>query len=118
MATSGPPSISSLLKQANLDDDEEVLKACNAAIKKSKNDIEAQHVKVVALLKLDRFEDALRVIQDGGEALQAQAQLEWAYALYKAGRSEEAAELAAKRATKRGVKHVEAQAVCVFLITG
>jgi signal recognition particle subunit SRP72 len=112
MAASALPSLSSLLQRTNLDDDEEVLKTCSAALKKSKNDSEAQHVKVVALLKLDRFEDALRVIEEGGNTLQERARLEWGYALYKAGKLKEAADLAAKIPTERGARHVEAQAVC------
>jgi hypothetical protein len=104
-------SLSSLLQRASIDDHEEVLKSCNAALKKSKNDLQAQHVKVVALLKLDRYEDSLRVLEEGGDALKNAASLEYAYALYKCGNSNEAANIAAKSKSGRGAKHVEAQAV-------
>lgn len=111
MAASSLTSLGSLLQRSNLDDDEEVLKACNAALKKSKTDLDAQHVKVIALLKLDRFEDALRVLQDGGRSLQDRTRVEFAYAQYKAGNMEGAAQLAAQMPMKRGARHVEAQAV-------
>lgn len=110
MAAAATQSLSSLLQRSTLDDHEEVLKACNAALKKSKHDTEAQYVRVVALIKLDRFDDALRAIEEGGDALKARGQLEWAYALYKTGKLEEATGIAS-RASDRGSRHVEAQAV-------
>lgn len=102
-------SLASLLKQTHLDDHEEVLKQANAALKHSKGDLDAQHVKVVALLKLDRFEDALTALDAGGQKLKERATLEHAYALYKSGRPTDAAELAQKN-SQRGSQHVEAQA--------
>lgn len=107
-------SLAALLQRATIDDHEEVVKSCNAALKKSKNDIHAQHVKAVALLKLDRFEDCLRVIEEGGDALKKRASLEYAYALYKTGKLSEALDVAARLCTGRGAKHLEAQAVCPF----
>lgn len=103
-------SLAALLQRATIDDHEEVVKSCNAALKKSKNDIHAQHVKAVALLKLDRFEDCLRVIEEGGDALKKRASLEYAYALYKTGKLSEALDVAARLCTGRGAKHLEAQA--------
>ena len=90
-----------------------VLRATAVALKKSKSDIDAQHVRVVALLKLDRYDDAIQALEAGGEKLQERASLEKAYALYKVGRLGEAAQLA-KREDSRGMKHVEAQAVCLL----
>ncbi|OJD27475.1 hypothetical protein ACJ73_01133 [Blastomyces percursus] len=103
-------SISALLQRSTIDDHEEVIKACNAVLKTSKNDLNALHVKTVALVKLDRFEDAIRVIEDGGDELKKKVPLEWSYALYKVGQLEEAIKLAASVGTGRGGKHVEAQA--------
>jgi signal recognition particle subunit SRP72 len=105
-------SLSQLLQRSSIEEHDEVLKACNAALKKSKTDLQAQHAKVVALLKLDRYEDSLRVLEEAGDALKSKAPIEYAYALYKCGRLSEAAEIAASSATGRGAKHVEAQAVC------
>ncbi|KAL2361927.1 hypothetical protein RJZ56_005179 [Blastomyces dermatitidis] len=103
-------SISALIQRSTIDDHEEVIKACNAVLKTSKNDLNALHVKTVALVKLDRFEDAIRVIEDGGDALKKKVPLEWSYALYKVGQLEDAIKLAASAGTGRGGKHVEAQA--------
>ncbi|WEW61727.1 Signal recognition particle subunit SRP72 [Emydomyces testavorans] len=103
-------SLRALLQQTSIDDHDEIIKACNAILKKSKTDPEAQHIKAVALLKQDRFEDAIRVIEDGGHILKQRASLEWAYALYKSGKLDQAIEVAAASDRGRGAKHVEAQA--------
>jgi hypothetical protein len=74
--TSSTTVLAALLKRATLDDHEEVLHAADAALAKKTtpgggdDDIGALHAKVVALLKLDRYEDALRTLegQDGHEA--------------------------------------------------
>lgn len=104
------PSLTSLLKQSQITDHEELLKAANAALKSSKNDVEAQHIKVIALLKLDRFEDAVRAVESGAAGLKEQAKLEYAYALYKSGKRKQAAEIAAS-SSSRGLQHVEAQSL-------
>lgn len=108
--SSAANTLSSLLKQSSIDDHEQLLKAADAALKTSKNDVEAQHVKIVALLNLDRFDDALRVLETGGDSIKERARLEWAYALYKTGKPAEAAEVA-HEGQGRGMRHVEAQAV-------
>jgi signal recognition particle subunit SRP72 len=103
-------SLSSLLAQTSLDDHEEFLKAANASIKKSKTDIEAQHVKAVALLKLDRYDDAVTAFE-GTPQLQEKARFEYAYALYKSGNAAKAVEVASVNDSSRAMKHVLAQAV-------
>lgn len=102
-------TLAALLKKTHIEDDEEVLKAANEALKQNKGDVEALHVKVVALLKLDRYDDALNTLDNGGEKLKERAALEHAYALYKSGKPAAAAELASK-GSQRGLQHVEAQA--------
>ncbi|KAF1997106.1 hypothetical protein P154DRAFT_525095 [Amniculicola lignicola CBS 123094] len=102
-------SLTTLLAQSSLDDHDEILKSANAAIKKSKSDLEAQHAKVVALLKLDRFEDAIKVFE-AAPAVQEKARFEYAYALYKSGDAAKAVEVAEGHASTRGMKHVLAQA--------
>lgn len=109
--SSAASSLTSLLRQSTIDDHEELLRAANAALKTSKSDLEAQHVKVVALLKLDRFEEALHTLSNGGVGLKDRARLEWAYALYKSGDPVQAAEIA-QQGADRGSRHIEAQAVC------
>lgn len=110
---SSTKSLASLLAQASLDDHDEILKAANGAIKKSKSDLEAQHIKAVALLHLDRYEDALKVFEDV-TGLQEKARFEYAYALYKTGNAAKAVEAAEAMGpdSGRGPKHMLAQAVC------
>jgi signal recognition particle subunit SRP72 len=107
-------SLSVLLQRSTIEDHEEVLKSCNAVLAKAGNDIHAQHVKTVALLKLDRYEDCLRVIEEGGDVLKQRASLEYAYILYKCGKLCDAADVASKSRTGKGAKHVEAQAVGIL----
>lgn len=108
----GTQNLTTLLRRATIEDDEEVLQASNAALKASKGNLQAQHVKVVALLKLDRYEDALRLLEASGSHLQDVVQLEHAYALYRVGKLKEAQETAKSITESRGARHVEAQAVC------
>lgn len=107
MATS-TASLSTLLQSSTIDDHEEILKAANAALKSSKKDLEALHTRVVALLKLDRFHDVLRALDDGGDKLAERCVLEKAYALYKTGQLHEA-EALVRESRGRGLKHVAAQ---------
>ncbi|KAJ5126014.1 hypothetical protein N7526_008191 [Penicillium atrosanguineum] len=102
-------SLSSLLQRASIDDHEEVIQSCNETLAKSKTDIHAQHIKVIALLKLDRYEDALRVLEAGGDALKQRAGLEHAYALYKCAKLEEALDAVTRADPSRGASHLEAQ---------
>lgn len=115
---SGAPSLDSLLRNTTLDDHEQILQACNASLKQSKKAVGVLHAKVVALLKLERYEDALRVLEDGGEGLKSVAQLERSYALYRTGQLREARNIAKAIDDDRGARHVEAQAVCVHRAIG
>lgn len=108
MASNPTATLTSLLKGATIEDHEEVLKAVNAVLRTSKNNPDALHTRVVALLKLDRFHDALRALDDGGDKLAERCALEKAYALYKTGQLDEAEKLA-RKGGRRGLKHVAAQ---------
>ncbi|KAH8652546.1 hypothetical protein BX600DRAFT_553901 [Xylariales sp. PMI_506] len=83
-------ALASLLRASSIQDHHEVLKAANAALKASKSNIQAQHTRVVALLKLDRYDDALRAIAEGGDKLEHECRVEKSYALYKSGQLAEA----------------------------
>ncbi|KAI0865582.1 hypothetical protein F4860DRAFT_459674 [Xylaria cubensis] len=106
-------ALTSLLRASTIQDHDEVLKLANAAIKASKSDVDAHQTRVVALLKLDRFDDALRAIAEGGDALEARCVLEKAYALYKTGQLQEARDAAEKapsaEAASRPFRHLRAQ---------
>ena len=106
-------SLSTLLKQSSIEDHDQLLRAANTELKQNKSNLEAQQVKVVALLKLDRWDDAIKTIEDGGDKLKEVARLEYAYALYKNGKAAEAAEVTRSGGdgdAERGLRHVEAQA--------
>lgn len=109
MSTGSANSLSTLLQQSSPDDHEEILKAANNVLKKSKHDLTAQRVRLIALLQLDRYEDAARVVVEGGAALEDVARLECAYALYKSGSLEAAEKTALGATTQRGLEHVLAQ---------
>ena len=111
MASNHTATLTSLLQSSTISDHEEILNASNAVLRSSKNNHDALHTRVVALLKLDRFDDALRALDDGGDKLAERCVLEKAYALYKTGQLTEAEKLAngSTGADKRGLKHVAAQ---------
>lgn len=102
--------LTTLLQQTTITDHTSILHAAELTLKPSKTDLNAQHVRVTALLKLDRYADAVTAVESGGDKLKERARLEYAYALYKAGRPEEAARIA-REGSERGHRHVEAQAV-------
>ncbi|OLN97514.1 Signal recognition particle subunit SRP72 [Colletotrichum chlorophyti] len=108
MSSNPAANLSALLRAASIQDHDEVLKAANATLKASKTDLTAQRTRVVALLKLDRFDDALRAIADGGAKLDEASTLEKAYALYKTGKLQEAREIAKSR-PQRSFRHLLAQ---------
>ncbi|KAI0834211.1 hypothetical protein F5Y06DRAFT_177060 [Hypoxylon sp. FL0890] len=106
-------TLTSLLRASTIQDHDEVLKAANAAIKASKRDTNAQRTRVVALLKLDRFDDALRAVAEGGDSLEKECLFEKSYALYKSGQLEDAEKAldAASSSSKssRAFRHLAAQ---------
>ena len=92
--------------------DEDRLRKANSALASKKTDAAALHIKAVALIKLDRLHEALELF-DTHETLKNDAGVEYAYALYKCNRYEEAmAYLGKQKSTSRGMKHVQAQTVC------
>ena len=109
MAAVANAALSALLGKTTIDDHQEILQECDKALKKSKNDANSQHSKVVALLKLDRYDEAIQFIESTDE-LKEKAPFEYAYALYKNGRFQEAAETMSQLKSHRGAQHVEAQA--------
>jgi signal recognition particle subunit SRP72 len=118
MGDSAVVALNSLLRGASIDDHAEALDLAAAAVRAAKGRpahlVAAQHTRVVALLNLDRFDDALRAIAEGGDALARTCAFEKAYALYKTGDLEAAeavlrdAGVATGRA-QRGLKHIAAQ---------
>ncbi|PWW72291.1 hypothetical protein C7212DRAFT_286909 [Tuber magnatum] len=106
-------SLLSTLSIAGEADHASVLKHANNVLKSEKSHKRALHTKVVALINLDRYEDAFSVLSV--PELAGEAALERAYCLYKLGRLEDALAAAVEGAggdgrDERGLKHVEAQA--------
>ncbi|KAF7935289.1 uncharacterized protein EAE97_008196 [Botrytis byssoidea] len=101
-------TLSALLRDSSITDHNEILKAANDVLKSSKLDPNALHTRGVALLKLDRYDDALKALDDGGDRLASQCILERAYALYKTGKLADAAKVC-EGGNSRGLKHVAAQ---------
>lgn len=103
-------ALSALLRASTIEDHDEILKAANAAIKADKSDAGSQHTRVVALLKLDRFDDVVRTVDEGGTKLQAMCAFEKTYALYKLGRLDDAVStLKGIGLEKRKFNHLAAQ---------
>lgn len=104
-------ALNTLLKAATVDDHEEILSKATEALKSSPNDIGTRIAQIIALLKLDRFDDALRVIETADGDLQQACLFERAYALYKTGKLAEARECLrpAVSANTRGAMHLDAQ---------
>lgn len=86
--------LTSLLARSSIQDHDEALSLADSALSSLKagspDHLTAQHTKVVALLRLERYDDALRVIADSGDALASRCLLENGYALYKTGALEDA----------------------------
>lgn len=100
----------SLLRTSSIQDHDEALKTANAALKVDKSNFQAQHTRVIALLKLDRFNDALRALAEGGDKLEKECSVEKAYALYKSGKLVEAeAAVHSIRPVTRGSRHLAGQ---------
>lgn len=94
--------LSGLLKGASLEDHQERLDRADATLRSHPGDLAAAHTKVVALLNLDRFDDAVKAIDAGGPQLQRRCALERAYGLYKAGRLDDAAKAAREGSAATG----------------
>ncbi|KAI0845554.1 hypothetical protein F5Y00DRAFT_246148 [Daldinia vernicosa] len=110
---SAAANLTSLLRASTIQDHDEILKAANAAIKASKKDANAQKTRVIALLKLDRFDDALRAIAEGGDELEKECVFEKSYALYKSGQLDGAAKTletaSSSSKSSRPFRHLAAQ---------
>src|SRR5690606_12976940 len=89
-AMTTPASLASLLKNLSISnnepDHEQILRHADGVLKTDKTNELAQRTKVVALLQLDRFEDAVKFLDSNDVP---NALLEKAYALYKVGRTDE-----------------------------
>lgn len=102
-------TLASLLKKSTIEDHDEVLKASEKELKGSPNDSQAQQAKAIALLKLERYEDALKYFS-GLSALKGSLPEAYAYCLYRSGKFEEAVKAASEVQDSRGAQHITLQA--------
>ncbi|KAK6358345.1 Signal recognition particle core component [Orbilia blumenaviensis] len=113
MTTSTPASLSVLLQTLSLDDNnshEEFLRQANNILKSS-SDPDTLRTRIVALIKLERYDEAIKSIEQSGAAGLA---LEHAYCLYKLGDLKGALEISIDKVEterrQRALKHLHAQA--------
>ncbi|PSR81513.1 hypothetical protein BD289DRAFT_413009 [Coniella lustricola] len=107
--------LTTLLARSSIEDHSEALAAADAALAADSKSLPAQHTKVIAMLRLERYDDALRIIAAGGDALESQCVLGKSYALYKTGALQDASELLSKYVSSsdnpddRALRHIAAQ---------
>lgn len=102
-------TLASLLGKSTLDDHEGRLQAADSALNSSPNDTNAQQTKAIALLKLERYSDALSYF-DEVKDLQKSLPEAYSYCLYRSGKFEEAVTAASSVQNSRGAQHVKLQA--------
>jgi len=102
-------NLTSLLKKSTLDDHDALLQAADGALKSSPNDTQAQQIRAIALLKLERYSDALAYFGDVKD-LQESLPEAYSYCLYRSGKFEEAVAAASSVQNSRGAQHIKLQA--------
>lgn len=91
-------------------DYDQVLQIANDVLKSSPNDTRAARQKIIALIKLDKYKDALSYLEES-EFLKAEDTiLERGFCLYKLGRGEEAQKVL-EAGSGRALDHIRAQNV-------
>lgn len=101
--------ITSLVKKATIDDHGANLQTSEQTLKTSPTDSEALQTKAVALLKLERYADALKHFAQT-QSLQKELPEAYAYCLYRQGKFEEAVAVASEVKNSRGAQHITLQA--------
>ncbi|KAF3289635.1 Signal recognition particle core component [Orbilia oligospora] len=114
MTTSTPASLSLLLQNLSLDENqshEEVLRHANNILKSS-SDPQTIRTRVVALIKLERYDEAIKSIVQAGTS--SGLEFEHAYSLYKLGDLKGALDISVYEVEterrQRALKHLHAQA--------
>lgn len=102
-------ALATLLKKSTLDDHDALLKASNQALSASSNDSQAQQVKAIALVKLDRHEEALQHFEKYKDIQQSLPEA-FAYVLYKNDKFTEAVAALSDTKDSRGAEHIRLQA--------
>ncbi|EWC47032.1 hypothetical protein DRE_03794 [Drechslerella stenobrocha 248] len=116
MSASTPASLAVLLQSLSLEDaqdHEQILRHANNILK-TNPDPHTLRTKVVALIKLDRYDDAIKSIEQASGPAAAGLEFEHAYCLYKQGNLEGALSISldgeSTERRQRALRHLHAQA--------
>ncbi|KAJ6263230.1 Signal recognition particle subunit [Drechslerella dactyloides] len=116
MSASTPASLAALLQNLSLEDShdhEEILRTANNILK-SNPDPQTFKTRIVALIKLDRYDEAIKSIEQASGSVSAGLEFEHAYCLYKQGDLDGALSISpdgvSTERRQRGLKHLQAQA--------
>lgn len=101
--------LNSLVKKTTIDDHDANLQASEQTLKGSPDDSDALQNKAIALLKLERYAEALKHFAQT-ESLQQSLPEAYAYCLYRQGKFEEAVAVASAVKNSRGAQHITLQA--------
>ncbi|KAI9024759.1 hypothetical protein DFJ74DRAFT_666201 [Hyaloraphidium curvatum] len=85
-----PPLFDELLRAAQADDGDRVVRTADKILKVAPGDADALAAKLVALVRADKFGDAIALLGSFPKDLRAQAAFEEAYCLYRLNKHEEA----------------------------
>ncbi|KAK6348285.1 Signal recognition particle core component [Orbilia javanica] len=112
-SASTPASLALLLQNLSLDENqshEEVLRQANSILKSS-SDPQTVRTRIVALIKLERYDEAIKSIEQAGPS---GVEFEYAYCRYKLGDLKGALEIPVDKVDserrQRALKHLHAQA--------
>ena len=105
-----PELFSKMTLAASSDDFERVLMLSNEILTSSPTDARAARQKITALIKLDRYAEALAFIHGSSFLEDTETLLERGFCLYKVGKCEEAKQVL-DGGSGRAVDHVRAQIV-------
>ncbi|KAJ3088934.1 Signal recognition particle core component [Quaeritorhiza haematococci] len=83
-------------------EDDKVIKVCERVLKTSPQDIDAYHVKIVGSIKLENYDQALKLIEAAPDPLPEELIYERAYCLYRLNRLSESLDLIRKACTRLG----------------
>jgi tetratricopeptide (TPR) repeat protein len=101
---------SRLTLAASTNDFEQALEISNQLLKASPNDSRAAKQKIIALIKLDKYKDALAFLEECTFLNKKETILEKGFCLYKLGKGNEAQKVL-EEGTGRAIQHVRAQNV-------
>lgn len=123
MASSLPALFTDLQRATIEGNDDRSLELCNDILKQSPNDQTALHCKVVTLIRLGQYDDALSLIARKFKGTDVDLSFERIYCYYRTNQLKQALELlndikAASDTTSPGLLYLEAQLVNLIYIHG